>query len=164
MILQAHLSYPFLAMFALDKALSLNLDQSHYLLLFFFSVFPDFDIPAYSMMKRRFQSDVRHHQWLTHWPVTYLPLLILFVLKPSLKLGVVVFALYFHLFLDIFNTGDGIMLAYPFSKKSFLYFSKTTKGLHGLEWLRVYKKTRKYKADIIAFGAAIALFYASFVR
>ncbi|MFH1591630.1 MAG: metal-dependent hydrolase [archaeon] len=159
MIVQAHMAYPFLLLFGLDKALGLGLDHTHYLIILFFSILPDLDYVFYFLAKRgRIKPIPQHHEWFTHWPITYSPLLLALVLSPSLKLAIAVMGIYMHMMMDMFNSGDGLMVFYPVSKKYFNFLSDKTRGHSDFQWLAAYKTTKQYRVDMFSFALAAFLF------
>ena len=152
MIILSHASYPSLLFIIIAKLFHIQYSFSDLLILIFFSILPDFDFLFYRFIKRKkYDSNFQHRKWFTHWPITYIPLLILLFFFPSLELFLVCFGIFSHLILDTFLAGDGIMWFYPLSKKFFNFFAKSTNGHHGPEWFNIYKKMTIYKIDILAF-------------
>lgn len=132
---------------------------------------PDWDYLLYMARKKgiKYDSDFRHHTWITHtfpfyWIISALIYLfgILFK-KPSLKNQAIVFgvATSTHLAQDMIGSGDGIMVLYPFSKKM---YGVGLSGLHGKEWNDNYIKSPYYLIEIGLVIVACATFIFSLFR
>ena len=165
----SHIAYPYIIINLLTYITPLKVTPAQNLLLAVFSILPDSDyLIRYLVAKIRREkirlNEVQHHKWPSHWPISYLPLLVIFLMTPSVTTFLMVFGVYSHLVLDLIATGDGIMLFYPFKKNFYMILSKHTKGKMGWEWVKTYKKLRVYKLEkvvitIVAIHfAAILLF------
>jgi len=134
---------------------------SDLLLLIFSSTLPDFDFFFHRIVRKKgLDSDFRHHEWPTHWPLVYSPVILIAIIFPSLRTILICFGCFLHFVMDSFFTADGIMWLAPISKKSFLFCGKETMGnYHGWDWFKRYRKLWIYKLDIVlAFIAIIILF------
>lgn len=160
MTILSHASYPSLLFIIITRLLYIQYSLSDLLILIFFSILPDIDFLFYKFIKRKkYDSNFQHHKWFTHWPITYVPLLILLLFFPSLKLFLICYGLFSHLILDTFLAGDGMMWFYPFSKKFFNIFAKKTNNHHGPEWFNIYKKIFIWKIDILAFAVLLIMIF-----
>lgn len=160
MIFLAHAAYPALLFAIFAKFSSTTYSLFDFLILIFFSILPDLDFLFYKIFKKgKYDSDFQHHQWPSHWPIIYLPLFILLILFPNLKLFLICYGLLSHFIMDTFLSGDGIMWLYPFSKRFFSLCDKKTKGCHGIKWFKLYKKKTIYKIDLLGFVALLFLLY-----
>ncbi len=128
------------------------------LLVIFFSLFPDLDT-IYWLIKEdgKIDTQFQHHLYYwTHWPISYSPLILFFIISLFLNL----FPLYFlipivgiycgHLIPDSISTGDGIMWGkIPWKKMRYSRYinlwSKLTDGYHGKYWETRYRKTIFFK-------------------
>jgi len=123
---------------------------SDLLILTLFSVTPDFNFIFRKLLKKEHFDSLSHHEWLTHSPLTYSPLLAILFFRPNLGLFLVCLGIYSHFILDSFF-GGGIMWLYPFSKKALSFFQWKFRNLENLDYFAAYKKTIVYKIDLIAF-------------
>lgn len=163
MIPLGHISYPTLVFMLFAYVFKIGYSFSDIMLLIFFSMLPDLDIVVhYILNSGKIDNNARHHAWFTHWPITYTPFLILFLIYHNMNFFLMTFGIYFHLLLDIFFSGDGIMWFYPFSKKYFNFFADKTKNRIGFEWLAAYKKLPIFKIDIISFSALMFILFRRF--
>ena len=158
MILLSHLSYPVLAFLLLAKLFGISYSNADLVLLMAFSVLPDLDF-FYHALKRGGWQDytLKHHKWASHWPIVYSPLIIAALIYPDRLITIACTAVYFHLFLDTFASGDGIMWFYPFSKKFYNFFSEGYRNKHGKAWFRTYLKRRLYKIDLLSYTTALII-------
>ncbi|MCF7866076.1 metal-dependent hydrolase [Candidatus Woesearchaeota archaeon] len=151
----SHISYLYVLVnfFALIIGKTIPLEYNLTLLLF--SVFPDFDYIVdffYQKLKRKkYKVPDNHHSYASHWPIVYVPLIIIALITLDPFFIIVAVAIYFHLFMDLFFCNEGIMLLYPFSKKWFNFFSKKTAKKPGLDWNKAYSNLWIFKVDKIAF-------------
>ncbi|MFC1728408.1 metal-dependent hydrolase [Nanoarchaeota archaeon] len=151
----SHMSYPALLFVIISKLFGITYSISDLLILILFAALPDFDFLFHRLVKRgKFDAGFRHHDWFTHWPITYLPLVVLLIIFPTFKMLLAVLGLYSHFVLDLF-LGNGIMWFYPFSKKKYGFFKIT--GCHGWDWFKVYRGKLIYKFDVIATIAIIVI-------
>jgi len=158
MIVLGHIAYPTLTFMLLAKLLNIYYTSSDLMLLMIFSFLPDIDLLIHYVAKNGNTNEVpQHHNWFTHWPITYVPLIIALILYPHLKLFLITFGIYAHIMLDMVFSGDGIMFFYPFSKKYYNFLSEKTKNRHGPDWFSAYRKLPIYKIDIIAFVLLVAM-------
>ena len=152
MTVLSHASYPSLLFIIVAKLFDIQFSLFDLLILVFFSILPDLDFLFHKFIKRqKYNSNFQHHKWFTHWPITYVPLLILLFFFPGLKLFLICYGLFSHLVLDTFLAGDGMMWFYPFSLHSYGEGLFSMFGLHAIEagvdafillgWLRSEKHT-----------------------
>ncbi len=141
------------------------------LLIVVFGAFPDFDA-VYWLIKRRGQggisTDFQHHLYFwTHWPISYIPLIILFIFSlifnffPEYFL-IPVIGIYSHFIFDSISCGDGIMWGkIPWKKNHYAryinLFPGDADGYHGLYWEVKYRKTTIYKIGILAVMLSIII-------
>lgn len=152
MIALGHVSYPTLAFIIFAELLGIEYTTSHLLLLMVFSILPDMDFFFHTLVrKRKYDATFQHRKWFTHWPVFYSPLLVLLLFHPSMILFIACLGIYSHLALDTLFCDDGIMVFYPFSRKFYNFLGSKFRNAHGIEWLKVYKKQRIFKLDILSF-------------
>ena len=130
-----------------------------YLVLFvvFFGILPDLDVIPLSLKLRKKQEDfeegIQHHLCsMMHYPLTYTPFLIAFILSlsfnfyPAYFLAPVIGIYGGHLLVDTVASGDGIMwLKIPWKKHQYTPFinlwARKTDGYHGLYWEARYRQT-----------------------
>ena len=128
---------------------------------------PDWDYLYYLARKRRvtYDSDFRHHTWVTHtFPFYWMLALLIFLSglfgkKPGLKkaAAVVAASTTVHLVQDMFGSGDGIMAFYPISKQ---HIGVGLSGLHGREWDQNYVKTPFYLIELgLIFTAGLTILF-----
>lgn len=134
----------------------------------FSGALPDLDALYYLIKKPRSANDedFRHHTWPTHtFPFYVVPgLAVLGAARilgfAWLQWGVVVFlaGTCMHLVQDMFGSGDGIMLFYPFSKR--MFGIELTRS-HGRSWLLDYRRTRSFLFErvLILVAAAVLCVY-----
>lgn len=152
MILLSHLSYPFLGFLLLAKLFGIGYSSKELLLLMVFSILPDLDFFYHALKRGGWQEyTLKHHKWVSHWPIVYSPLIAAAFIYPEKGVIIACAAVYFHLLLDTFASGDGIMWLYPFSKKFYNFFSEGYKDKHGHAWFKAYAERRLYKIDLISY-------------
>lgn len=126
---------------------------------------PDLDSLYYFARKRelRFDTDFTHHTWITHTFPPYLLISALAlwqgvisgneILQGSAKLLIISTGI--HLLLDMVGSGDGIMIAWPISRRM---FGIGLLGVHGMEWKRRYEASGYVWIErAILFGALLLL-------
>jgi len=128
-------------------------------------VLPDLDYLIYVLKKGRitYESDFRHHTWVTHtipfYSIAALLLYILGVVNKNLNLKkaakVLSISTTTHLLQDTLGSGDGIMLFYPVTKKM---YGIGLSGLHGEEWNDHYTKTPFYRLEMFIVISTIITF------
>lgn len=156
----SHITYPALTYTFLTKVTAIPFSTPILITLIFTSVLPDLDvIYQKTILKKPFDHSFQHHQWASHWPVTYLPLILLTALTNNYYALIITLGVYSHLILDTFFAADGIMWLYPFSKKMYCFFDKHTKGHHGKEWFIIYRTLPIFKVDILCFIALTMLIF-----
>lgn len=106
---------------------------------------PDLDFLIYAVWKGTLQmgTDFQHHKWITHrFPFYLVPGLLVSWLgnktgREGLARGalVVTASAVLHLLMDMVGSGDGIMWAWPFSRRMDGLFLL---NVHGMEWVRAY--------------------------
>lgn len=88
------------------------------------ALLPDIDIVTLPLLGRW------HHRSYTHYPIVYVPLVILaFLLLPSIYAAIFSIAVYAHLVHDTFGIGWGVAWLWPFSGRRFLLFPEKSRGL-----------------------------------
>lgn len=117
-----------------------------------FSLLPDVDLFAELAQRGRIGGRVQgHHRELTHFPLTYLPALVLvyFIFGKiwSLLFGLCVFLHFLH---DSVGMGWGIKWWWPFSNKSYKFFSEKN-GNFSTNFL-VSWQPRELKETITRYG------------
>ncbi len=142
-------------------------------LIIFFGLLPDLD-GIYWKLKKKGEMDThfQHHLYYwTHWPISYTPLLLLFVVcvilnfYPEYFLIPVIGIYGGHLIPDSISTGDGIMWGKkPWKKGSYAryinLFSCKTDGYHGRYWNLRYRSTIFFKIGTAAvIVSAIVILY-----
>lgn len=156
----AHLAYPYIIANSIAWLLGTSLTVEQNILLFIFSFLPDLDYAVNyiytKLTNRRFYAGVNHHRWATHWPITYVPLALLFIFIPNIYTALMLFGIMSHLIMDTIACAWGIMWLYPFSTRWFNYFAaKTSKTKDGLKWLALWKTTPFYKIEFGAFALVL---------
>ena len=158
MINQAHVSYPFLLAVLVGTFFHYHFSSFQLLVIMLFAWLPDFDYPwALYLSKKYPNRQIRHHAFLTHAPLFYLPFLLIIAFFNSQVALLALYGLLTHFVMDSLVAPDGIRWLYPFSSKYYLWTSYT-KGIFETEaWLRAYKKLPIYKIDNLAFLLTIIL-------
>ncbi|MCP4429323.1 MAG: metal-dependent hydrolase [Chloroflexi bacterium] len=127
---------------------------------------PDLDLVIYHSLRNRFNlsSNIEHHTWPTHTFPFYLiqgsliAALAIVNKRPKLATYAVTLMVgnFTHLIQDMFGSGDGIMIFFPFSKRM---FGVRLLDAHGKEWRKRYTKDPIFLVEltliIIAFIIAI---------
>lgn len=138
----SHLSYPYVFANLVALLFGKTISWEYNLLIILFSLFPDFDyVPDY--IRQKFKTGKykipNHHSFPSHWPIVYVPLIIvaLVTLEPFFIIAAT--AIYLHLFMDVFFCNQGIMVFYPFSKKWYNFMAKKTANKNGFDWNKAYK-------------------------
>ncbi len=101
----------------------------------------------------------RHHEYPTHYPLLYTPLIVITIFLPNVYTFTMVTAVYLHFITDMFYTSDGIRWLAPFNKKFFQLMSKKTLNIHGAYWAKVYMGTPFYFLEFGLLGVAGFLFW-----
>jgi membrane-bound metal-dependent hydrolase YbcI (DUF457 family) len=160
MILNSHFAYPVLLFVLIAKLFGITYSAYHLVIVILFALLPDIDFFYHGLVKKgKYDDTFKHHEWFTHWPVFYAPLLILLILFPSFNLLLICGAIYSHLILDSFFV-NGIMWLHPFSKRKFAFFK--IDHCHGWEWYKFYKTKPIYKIDMIATIIALVFLFSKF--
>lgn len=91
-----------------------------------FSLLPDLDIFAELVQRGKIGGRVQgHHRELTHFPLTYLPVFILiYFLFGKVWLLLLVWCVFLHFLHDSAGMGWGLKWWWPFSNKSYKFFSE----------------------------------------
>lgn len=98
---------------------------------------------------KAFGAEFKHHEYPTHFPIIYSPLIILAIVLPNIYTISIVTGIYLHLFLDSFYTSDGIKWLYPLKDKYYGSLSEGIKGKHGMFWQSEYMGTPFYKLEFV---------------
>jgi hypothetical protein len=120
-----------------------------------FGLLPDFDMVIflkYIIKGERSKlsgTTFKHHEFPTHFPLLYSPLIVVAIIIPHIYTLSMVTAVYLHFFMDTFYTSDGIKWLYPFNKKFYLLSSAKTGGKQGIYWEKEYQTTFFYKLEFI---------------
>lgn len=151
----SHIAYPYILANAIALALGTPLTLAQNVLLILFCVLPDLDIIinwAYTKTTgRRFHAGVNHHEWASHWPISYIPLALLFIIIPNSYTGLMLYGIISHLVLDSIACAWGVMWLYPFSRRWFNYYAaKFRHTVDGLAWLKTWKQTYYFRAELAA--------------
>jgi|GEM_PF-1841484 len=128
---------------------------------------PDADALLYFAKKRslRIGEDFKHHAWVTHtlpfhWAIAvFLHMLGLYLGNLFLSRAAILYAATAtcHLLMDVLGSGDGIMLAWPFSKR---FMGIGTLHVHGKNWLRLYRKSPVFRVErCIRYAALLVLLF-----
>ncbi len=164
MNIPSHIAYPYIIanIVALIFGAPLTFEQN--ILLILFCLLPDFDYVISWLHKKftgmRFHAGVNHHEWASHWPISYIPLALLFIIMPNTYTLLMLFGILSHLALDSFACAWGVMWLYPFSTRWFNYQAARFKDItDGVEWLRVWSKTNYFRVELVALSlTAVHLF------
>ena len=132
-------------------------------LILFAGLFPDLDTIYWIFKKKgKMNTEFQHHLYFwTHWPISYVPLIFVFVISVLFNFYpeyfiIPVIGIYFgHLLLDSIATGDGVMWGkIPWKKKRYAryvnLFSRKTDGYHGRYWEARYRKSIFFKLGHLA--------------
>lgn len=155
----AHLSYPYVLANGAALALGKTIPWQYNIILILFSLFPDIDV-VFDFVKQMFSSKkykvpLVHHQNPTHWPIVYVPLLVLALITLEPFLLMAAGAIYLHLFMDTFFCNQGVMWFYPFKRKWFNFFARETRRKLGWAWNDAYRKLGIYNIDKFAFSLLV---------
>jgi len=147
-------------------------------LVILFGICPDFDGIYYAFKHRdqeKIDTQFQHHlHYWTHWPLTYVPLIPIFIVSlifdfyPEYFLAPVVGIYLGHFLFDSISSGDGIMWGkIPWRKNQYArfinFFPGNCDGYHGIYWAIRYQETtfcRLGNAAVIASIGIIASFQA----
>jgi len=151
-------SYPFLLAILVGTFFNFHFSVFELFIIMFFAWLPDFDYPLALYLKSKYPDrHIGHHQFITHVPLFYLPVVIVISFF-DWRVGLLAFyGLLTHFVMDSLIAPDGIRWFYPFSKKYFLWTDYTKGVFETKDWLKVYKKLPIYIIDNIAFAITIAL-------
>ena len=147
---------------------------NHYLVFFsvIFGLFPDFDGIYYLIKKRGeggIDTDFQHHLYYwTHWPISYIPVIIIFIFSfifnfyPEYFLLPVVGIYGGHFLFDSISCGDGIMWGkIPWKMKQYGRYINLmpdgSDGYHGRYWEARYRKTIISKIGNVAVLLSIVI-------
>ena len=132
------------------------------------SILPDFDGLFFVFKgKDPHSNEFQHHLYFgTHWPITYIPLIVIFIITwifnwiPEFFLALVV-GVYGHLLADSACCGDGLMWTKSYDRTKFApfinLFSKQTDGYHGGYWTVRWRKTKMYKIAFLEASVIVIL-------
>lgn len=133
---------------------------------------PDLDYFYYAFKSGgfKYETDFQHHKWVSHtFPFYIIPGALFYFLGyflgyPAIRFGALVITIgtVVHLILDMIGSGDGIMWAWPFSKRMDGIFLL---NVHGKEWSSAYAKHPiSWVERIIIITALILLAYDLFYK
>lgn len=120
-----------------------------------FALLPDIDVFLLVIDRIRgkksgkFGVDFKHHEFPTHFPIIYSPLIVIVIIFPNTITVSIVTAVYLHLLVDSFYTSDGVKWLYPFKSNFYGLKNENTLGKHGIIWQHVYMKTPLYKLEFV---------------
>lgn len=157
----SHIAYPYIIANIVAYLLGVPLTMGQEILLILFSVLPDFDYLLNwgyrTITGMRFHAGVNHHEWASHWPISYIPLALLFISIPNTYTALMLFGVISHLVMDTIACSWGVMWLYPFKRTWFNYFATSFRHINdGLVWLKQWKKTMYYRVEIGALGLVAA--------
>ncbi len=160
MNLPSHIAYPYIIANTIAWLLGVKLTLKQNLLLMLFSVLPDVDLLIHWLQTRitniKFNPGINHHLWPSHWPISYVPLVLIMIIWPSTTTILMVFGIYSHLVLDSIACAWGIMWFYPFSKHWYNYFALKFRGINdGFSWLKKWNQTGFHTAELISLALVI---------
>ena len=122
----------------------------------FGGLLPDLDLVLYHSLRKRFNlpAQIEHHTWFTHtFPFyvvlgSFLAFGATITRQPNwLKLIITMIAgSCIHLVQDMFGSGDGIMMLYPFSKRM---FGIRLLNVHGKEWRKRYTSDPIFSLELL---------------
>ena len=153
--LEHHAAYGFLSYYVIYLLLEGFLMPGWVAFLaIFWGIFPDLDT-VYWVLKKggTMDTEFQHHLYFwTHWPISYLPLVVTFLVSlifnfyPLYFLIPVIGVFCGHLIPDSISTGDGIMwLKIPWKRNQYAryinIFSSSCDGYHGRYWEYRYHRT-----------------------
>ncbi len=159
----SHMAYPYLLANMVAWLMGVRLSVEQNILLVIFSVLPDVDLGIHWLYTRitkvRFNIGINHHQWASHWPISYIPLALVFAIWPNTTTLLMIFGILSHLLMDSIACSWGIMWLYPFSKRWFNYYaSRFMKINDGKQWLAEWNKTNFHVVEMIGLGLMIIHF------
>lgn len=129
------------------------------MLIVFYSIFPDLDAIFWYLKNRKkklnFMTLQHHYKSRMHYPLTYIPFIVLFLISLIFNFNPILFiippiGIYSHFLLDSISCGDGIMWGKnPLTKKKYsrfvnIYCTKTD-GYHGMYWGARFRDTNTCK-------------------
>ncbi len=144
-------------------------------LSFVCGMLPDFDGAYWYLQKKKYDHTFQHHlRFWSHWPLSYLPLVVIFIFSlifniyPQYVL-LPVLGIYLHFIADSACCGDGMMWGkIPWKKEAFApfinLFSKRTDGYHGKYWQVRWKQTKMFKIGLIMLSLSIYLTIQLWIR
>ena len=129
-------------------------------------LFPDLDTLYYLARKKKlvFEDDFVHHHWVSHtFPPYVLAAFLLVLLRPVNEATVFLHgvitafsSIFVHLMLDMIGSGDGIMIAWPFSRRM-VGIGKL--NARGMQWKRKYEASPYVRIEqFIILSALIHIF------
>jgi len=151
MFILGHISFPSLIFIAIAEIFRIEYTSLHIILLTIFSVLPDIDMIYLFIKSRRQNRVLSHHDFFTHWPIIYLPFLLLLILHHNIYTIIMAFGVYSHLIMDTFASGKGIKWAFPLSRRYYNFFASKTAGKENTLWLKTYRSTTFFKMEIVGF-------------
>ena len=133
---------------------------------------PDFDAIYYLLKNqgsKKIGTKFQHHlNYWTHWPLSYIPLIPVFIISlifdfyPEYFLAPIVGIYLGHFLFDSISCGDGIMWGkIPWKKNQYGRFINLLKGgcdgYHGVYWEARYKKSLMGKVGFLASGISLII-------
>ncbi len=128
-------------------------------------MFPDIDgiIWLISFRGKKADNSFQHHlMYPTHWPVTYIPVVVWTAIAFWLGIYPMHFlamsmGIYLHLVFDSISCGDGMNWGAPWGRRFINLFSSTTDGYHGRYWNYRFNKTVFFKIGYVAGVASLVV-------
>ncbi|MBD3188812.1 hypothetical protein GF325_18430 [Candidatus Bathyarchaeota archaeon] len=165
----AHASYSFLT-YSLISMMFLGTIPTGFLSFFSLlaGMIPDLDAIYWKLRNKggKSSNSFQHHLYYpTHWPVTFLPLIILTIIAYLTGFLFPFFlaltwGIYCHLIFDSISCGDGMNWGAPWGKRFVNLFSSKTDGYHGLYWSARYRRTIFFKLENAAALLSIVILVA----
>ena len=151
----AHASYLYLAANLVGLIVGRPIPLEYNIAIIIFSIILDldyfFNLIGQLVTTGKYRIPDHHHGWPSHWPIVYVPFVILALVLRNDYLTIGVLSIYVHLAMDTMFCNEGLMLFYPFSRKWYKFFSEKTKNKPGLKWNDAYSKLVIYRFDRVAF-------------
>ena len=152
-----HISLPTLLFIIFSSIFKIEFTLIHLMIIMFFALLPDLDFIYAILTSKKYDDNFQHHNWISHWPVTYLPLLAAVLFFPKLSVIIACLGIFSQMIKYPFLAGDGIMWFYPFSKQFINFYAKDLNGHHGKDWFRIYRRKKIFKVNVAAFTILIVL-------
>ena len=131
----------------------------YWFFIILFGYLPDFDGIYWLFKGNAYDTSFQHHLYFpSHWPISYLPLWLIFIIAwgfqyyPGFFL-IIPLGIYVHLICDSIAGGDGIMWGKTWKKDQYARYinlgSQKTDGYHGNYWGTRFVHTWAYRISRI---------------